>query len=462
MAEGAIGVTSTERAERIPVRRRPPTTPLDDRLSDPAPAADVPDTAGALRFGDVGDTTGPPGRKPVPDLADALRRTWGRVPRHWVFLGCLFLGAKLVLTLTGLVILSAHEPFLTSLLPHHELDYVTKQHQGASTNPALSMWFGWDSFIYMFLGSAELGPQWKEFAFPLLYPFLGRAIAPLFGGDIAMALLLVSNVAFVAVLYYAYRLGEQLLGDEAAARRFTKYVVLLPTAFLFQAALTESLFLSLVLATFYYAEREQWVRVGIIGFFLALSRSVGFFVVIPLALVLLQQGRYRLGPAALWGYVKTGWPLVLLPAGWLSFMAFCKIQGDDWFAYKNAQEKGWSIKPQNPLATLWDGLTTAGMTHAVRVWFAVVVLGIILAAAVKYLKPGYVAYALLMVLIPLSMGPPVYGSLLRYLVVVFPVALVFAQWARRPAVDTFLTGALPLIQGALFVTWLNYWTHFII
>ena len=98
----------------------------------------------------------------------------------------------------------------------------------------------------------------------------------------------------------------------------------MPAAFLFQAALTESLFLCLVLACFYYAECRKWLLVGVLGFFLALSRSVGFVVVVPLALVLLQQEIRRPYPRAVFNCVKSGLWLLLVPAGWLSFMAYCR------------------------------------------------------------------------------------------------------------------------------------------
>jgi antibiotic biosynthesis monooxygenase (ABM) superfamily enzyme len=96
------------------------------------------------------------------------------------------------------------------------------------------------------------------------------------------------------------------------------------------------------------------------------------------------------------------------------------------------------------------------------VWIAVVVLAVLVAGA-RRLGPPYLVYGVMMVLVPLSMGPPVYKSLLRYLLAVFPVALVLARWAgRRPSLDVWLSAALALLQGALFVVWLAYWTHFII
>lgn len=386
-------------------------------------------------------------------------RLLGRVPAPWPYVLAVFAGSKAVLSLLGVLALAAFDEVPWAPPPDEER--MREQQREVSPHRWLSLWFAWDSFLYDHLARLPLDEPWRDFGFPLLYPFLARPLAPLLGGDTALALLLVANAALVGLLYYAHRLGERLLGDDAAARRFVRYLVLLPTAFLFHAALTESLFLFLALAAFHYAEERRWLLVGLVGYFLGMSRSVGFFVVVPLALVLLRQDGYRLGPRALWGYLRTGWPLLLVPAGWLTFMAFCRWQSGDWFAYKHAQEQGWGIRVQNPLGVLWHGLTGTPPRDALRVWIAVVVLAVLVAGARRLGLP-YLVYGVMMVLVPLSMGPPVYKSLLRYLLAVFPVALVLARWASGRAVDVWLTAVLALLQGALFVTWLAYWTHFII
>ena len=386
-------------------------------------------------------------------------RLGDRLPAPWPFVLGLFLGAKLILTVVGVLALQAYDGVPGA--PPTDEALMRAQQQEISSHRWISLWFAWDSFLYLRLSQLPLTEPWRDFGFPLLYPFLARPVAVVLGGNTPMALLLISNVAFLFQLYYGHRLGKELLGDHPSARRFIRYLVLMPAAFLFQAALTESLLLCLVLAAFYYAERRRWLIVGIVGFFLALSRSVGMFVVIPLALLLLQQHRYRLGPRALWAVVKVGWPLVLVPGGWLAFMAFCKWQSGDWFAYKHAQEAGWGIRVQNPLTVLFNGLTGADARDAVRAWFAVAVLLIVVTGARRVGLP-YLVYALIMVLVPLSIGSPVYRSLLRYLLAAFPVCLVLARWTRDRAADTYLAATLALLQGALFVIWLTYWTHFII
>ncbi|WP_327644373.1 hypothetical protein [Micromonospora zamorensis] len=381
-----------------------------------------------------------------------------RVPEPWAYVIGLFLGAKVLLTLLGLLALHAWDGIPGAPPPDEALMWA--QQREISGHRWISFWFAWDALLYLRLSELPLTGPWRDFGFPLLYPFLARPLGAVLGGDNALALLVISNVAFLLALWYGYRLAELLLGDAGAARRFTRYLVLLPTAFLFQAALTESLFVCLALAAFYYAERRRWLLVGVLGYFLAMSRSVGLLVALPLALVLLRQHDWRLGPRALLGYLRIGWPLLLLPAGWFTFMAYCRWRGGDWFAYQHAQETGWGIRVQNPVPVLQHGL--AGEPRdAARLWFAVAVLAVLVAGFRRRELP-YLVYGVLMVLVPLSMGPAVYKSLLRYLLAAFPVALVLARWARRASVDVWLTATLAVVQGALFVLWLSYWTHMII
>ncbi|MGK5741001.1 mannosyltransferase family protein [Micromonospora sp. URMC 103] len=387
-----------------------------------------------------------------------VARIGRRVPAPWPYVLALFVGSKLLLTLVAVVVRHAWDG--VPGIPPADEALMWEQQRDISGHRWISSWFAWDSILYLRLSEAPLTQPWHDFGFPLLYPFLARPVGAVLGGNNALALLLISNVAFLLLLWYAYRLGERLLGDDAAARRFLRYLVLMPAAFLFHAALTEALFLCLAVAAFYHAERRRWLVVGVVGFFLALSRSVGMFVAVPLAVLLVQQHGWRLRPRAWATYARTGWPLLLLPAGWFTFMAFCRWQGGDWFAYQHAQETGWGIRVQNPFAVLVGGLAGPPL-DAVRAGFATAAL-VVLAVGLRRRNPAYLVYGLLMVLVPLSMGPPVFKSLLRYLLAAFPVCLVLARWTRNAAVDVWVTAALALVQGTLFVLWLSYWTHVII
>jgi hypothetical protein len=404
-----------------------------------------------------------------------MRRLWAwrmsRVPPHWRYALLLFAVSRIALTLAGVLVLQAFA--LAGNMPPADETLMRSDQAAVSSHAWYSMWFAWDSFQYRNLAEVPWG-GWVHLGFPLLYPVLGKAVAVPLGGDTELALLLVANAAYVVLLAYVYRWSLLALGgpgnalggpgnadDHEAARRTTRFLVLLPTAFLFHAALTESLFVCLAVAAFYHAERRQWLVVGVLGYFLALSRSVGFLVAIPLALLLMREQGYRLGPRALVAYLRAGWPLLLVPAGWLTFMAYSRWRVGDWFAYQHEQRRGWQIEVQSPLGTIWHGLLDADPLDRTRVCFALVVLGLAVAGAWR-LHPAYAVYTVVLVLASLAIGAPVYKSLLRYLLVSFPLAGLLAAGTARRGAESAATALLALTQGVLFVLWLAYWTHTII
>jgi hypothetical protein len=417
------------------------------------------------------DTAAPPVEAATTDSLEpgrwwsAPQRWWLRVPSRWRFVIGLFLGAKLVVTAAALLALHAFDAIAAQLPAQTQASFAFL-HRGISAHRIISMWFPYDGVHYVYLvklptfGYLVAERPWniEDFCFPPLYPWLGKLVLPLAFGNAAVAEWLISQAAFVVMLYYGYRLAERLWGDAAEARRFTRYLVLLPTAFIFQAALTESLFLCLVLACFYYAESRRWLLAGALGFLAAITRSIGFLLVLPLALLYLEQGGYRFGR-----YLWRGWPLALVPGGWAAFLAYSKWRTGDWLRYEHLQESRWGITLSDPLRLIWHGVFHGGTAEdEVRLWFAIGYL-VLMVVGLRYLKPAYVVYGLIFVLMPMSVGPlAAYRSLLRYLLVVFPLALLCARWTRRPAVDPYLTAVLALVQGVLLVTWVNDWSGFIV
>ncbi|MFI5911778.1 mannosyltransferase family protein [Dactylosporangium sp. NPDC051541] len=375
-----------------------------------------------------------------------------RLSAHWRYAILLFVVSQAALSILGTL---ARQAFDAAGGPPAGETMMRADQDAVSSHGWYSMWFAWDSFQYRNLAEVPWG-QWEHLGFPLLYPVLAKALAVPLGGDTELALLLIADAAYIVLLAYLYRWSLLVLGesaDDEAARRTARLLVLMPTAFLFHAALTEALFVCLAVVAFYHAERGQWIAAGVAGYFLALSRSVGFLVVIPLVLLLVTRSGRRFEPKAL--------ALVLVPAGWLTFMAYSRWRVGDWFAYQEEQRRGWGIELTDPLWTLWHGVSAGTPLDRTRTWFAVAVLALAVAGAWR-LHPAYAVYTVVLVLAALSIGVPVYRSLLRYLLVAFPLAAVLARWTVRREVETALTALLAVTQGALFVLWLAYWTHTII
>ncbi|MET7425440.1 hypothetical protein [Dactylosporangium sp. NPDC005555] len=377
-----------------------------------------------------------------------------RVPPHWRYALLVFAVARVVLSLLGVLVRRALEG--AGAGPPEAERQMLQDQAAVSEHVWYSMWFAWDAFQYHNL--AELPwLSWAHTGFPLLYPVLGKAVATVTGGDTPLAMTLVSSAAYVVLLSYVYR-WTLVIGkdpeDHGTARRACRFLALMPAAFLFQAPLTESLFLCLTVAAFYHAERGQWLLASGIGYFAAMSRSVGFLIVIPLAMLALRDRKPR------------SLALLLVPAGWLTFMAYSYWKVGDWFDYQNEQRRGWQIEPQNPLHTVWQTLNDveAPLIDRTRLWIALAVVALTLVgvAGPWRLHPAYAVYTVLLVLASMTIGEVVYRSLLRYLLIAFPLAVLLARWTARREAETAVAPALACAQGVLFALWIMYWTHTII
>jgi hypothetical protein len=259
--------------------------------------------------------------------------------------------------------------------------------------------------------------------------------------------LVVSNVAFLVACVFLYRLVS-LDDDTGTARRAVKYLVAAPAAFLFSAMLTESLYLALAVMCFYYARTKRWWVVGVLGFFLALSRAPGALVVVPLLWMYLEQRGHslrRMRPDVLW--------LAGFPAGLLVFMGINEVLTGDGLAFTRIQETAWGHRLQDPVSAVWGNLSGDNAIWRFNGWYLIVVLALTLVFARRF-GAAYLLFVLVSVLPPMSYG--VWYSMVRYTLVIFPLYVVAARiTASRPNVDQALTIALVLFQGFLMTQWAN-------
>ena len=119
-------------------------------------------------------------------------------------------------------------------------------------NPLYWAWANFDGGYY--LAIARQGYLQFQQAFFPFYPLLIRFLAR-FLKDYLFSSLLISHLAFLAVMYLFYRLTKLDFGQKAA-RMAVLFLLLFPTSFYFGSAYTEALFLALVLASFYAARRR--------------------------------------------------------------------------------------------------------------------------------------------------------------------------------------------------------------
>ena len=202
----------------------------------------------------------------------------------------------------------------------------------------LDIWGAWDTRWYH--GIAETGylvarstdglaGGYANYAFFPLYPWLTRITAALVGHTY-IAGLIVSNVAILLGATVFFRLLE-LERNTATARRGVLYLFLFPTSYIFSCMMTESLFLSLTIASWYFARRGIWSLACALAGLSAMTRSFGVLLGPFLLWEYLRQRQYRLKAFNLFELIFSflrclDWRVLwfsLIPAGLAVFMYVC-------------------------------------------------------------------------------------------------------------------------------------------
>jgi hypothetical protein len=325
----------------------------------------------------------------------------------------------------------------------------------------VTAWERQDALWFLRIADGGYAAEDASAAFFPLYPMVVRVVSVPLGGHPLAAALLVSNAAFLGALMVLYALTRNELSDQLA-RRTVLYAAVFPTAFFFVAPYSESLFLLLVVGSFWAARHARWEIGGVLGALAALTRNVGVLMVIPLALEAVHQARSsepRRSPVrgVLWALAPA--------AGTFLYLLFWRIESGDWLAPLHKQAN-WQRELGNPLLTLWHGTRDAfrfvglypGGYHLLD-WLIAVAVLIAVAYALARFRPSFGAFAWALILVPLASeyaGRPLI-AFTRYALPIFPVYWAFARWTDgHPIRHELLVGTSAVLLGLmtlLFVNW---------
>jgi hypothetical protein len=335
------------------------------------------------------------------------------------------------------------------------------------------IWARWDSIF--FLRVAEHGYDHvsrSATAFFPLYPAAVGILGRIFFGHYLLAGIAVSLAAGLASFVLLYRIAETWLGAEGA-RRTVLYLAVFPMALFLQAVYSESLYLLLTLAAFWYAERKRFLAAGIVAGLALLTRPTAVALLPALALLAWRlpnkrEALTRLGAA---------------PAMFALYPLLLWAQRGDPFAFLNAQGI-WSrrLSPAGPLGGIWGGLRSgwAGVrqlisgSHTHTYWPAVdgtdpmrvaAVNLECLAALILFVFLTYVAwrrfgapyglFSAVSLAIPLSVPSDRWPllSMPRFGLVIFPLFLALAAVGRKPRAHTAIVSISSLLLGVAVVQW---------
>jgi hypothetical protein len=311
----------------------------------------------------------------------------------------------------------------------------------------------------------------QSIAFFPAYPMLVRGVGRILGGRLTSYIsagMIVSFAAFFGALVYLYALARDLL-DEDQARFALWALATYPFALFFGAIYVEPLMLLGMTAAFYHFTHAQFGRAALWGLLVGLTKTNGFLLSIPLAMLAIsgRASRARLaaqagraGPA---GNIVPAMLAAAMPGiGMLLYSAYVwQVAGDPlgWLKAHGA----WGREYQG-LVTLVGDRVNIIANAGVEGYVASLPLDLINALGVCFVLAAVwpvgrklgVAYAVLIlvfILPPLAAGGLVSAG--RFSSVLFPAFIWLAAVVppkHRPAwLVSF--AAFQALNAAMFYTW---------
>ncbi|MFH0832271.1 MAG: hypothetical protein V1900_00920 [Candidatus Aenigmatarchaeota archaeon] len=287
----------------------------------------------------------------------------------------------------------------------------------------LNPWMQSDAGAYLDIAKNGYNPNFNEgmgnYAWYPLYPLMIKAIGFL-GYDIAA--FLISNIfSFLAVTMLYLLVKKEMNGKMAYKTVF--YLLLFPTAYFFTAAYTESLFLFLSLACFWFAQEGKYMHSGIAGFFASLTRSQGVILLLPILYIYLREKKFRISPNVLF--------ILLIPLGILTIMAYHYFSIGDAFMMFKAQQ-GFARELALPwvafINTFYMGITSKTFGGTIYYFFDIAVAAAFIALSLlslRHIKKEYGIYSVLSLILPISTS--LLFGIPRFVLVLFPAFMMVAK-----------------------------------
>ncbi|HVU11731.1 MAG TPA: hypothetical protein VHD90_10645 [Phototrophicaceae bacterium] len=330
------------------------------------------------------------------------------------------------------------------------------------------VWRRWDAVHYLDLAANGYrldnpGPT----VFGVLTPFSIRVldVLPI---PLDLAAMIFETLAFGLALTLLFKLCESYYGDaDGQLGRWAVIVTaLLPLSYFFAAPMSESIYLAMVLGLFYFGTKKRWLLAAICGCLATLARSQGILLLPIAGLLLLEQNGFTLADLRSRAWldqtrraIVQGWTLVLIPLGFVAFVAYRQIIGLPSIGdvYTNISYNYFT----NPL----DGLITNFrwlIAHpfaisSLDLWALVItlILAFVALRFPKHRRLPLIAYTFGFILLFVSRINYFYGthevtftqSFGRYSLCFFPLIILIADGLRCAAPFIRVVGVALLVAG---------------
>jgi Gpi18-like mannosyltransferase len=301
--------------------------------------------------------------------------------------------------------------------------------QQLAGSAGLSFWIGVDGEQYLRIAQYGYQPGITT-AFLPLYSLVTRLVN-LLTANYLLAALLVSHLAAIGFGYFFVKLANLDL-ESKKIRQAWAWLLLFPSTFFLFAAYSESLFLMLAAATFYFARQKQLVKAA---FFTALASITSWFGILLLPAILWEWYQTAKKP----NLIKTIGLSLLSSSGLLTHLYFLKNQFNLWPAFIYAEPGFGTFRPVEQLVMIYQVMARYGKMFLTinpsNAIYPVLMLEFITAVTAlslilfgwykKRLRGSYLIYLLPTLLLPILSGS--FGSIPRLFLSLFPLFLILPE-----------------------------------
>lgn len=311
-----------------------------------------------------------------------------------------------------------------------------------SANIFLYPWANFDGVHYLSISGYGYITEGRFFPlYPILINFFSQVIKSPEAFGIGQFLIgfLISNISFLISLYLLFKLVVSEYSEKIAKISII-FLLIFPTSFFFISIYSESLFLLLVLLSFYFIQKKQWILVGICGFLLTLTRFVGIFILPAIIYEFFKQEKVikiiknqKKGKEILIKIL----PLLLVPMGLISYAIYCFYKWGNFLYFLTAHSELGNSRVSNtivlPIQTVFRYFKILTDVSYFKFEWWVALLELLTFLLISYLlflgwkkgiKKSYLIFSAFAFLIPIFSGT--FSALPRYAIIIFPIFITLA------------------------------------
>lgn len=322
----------------------------------------------------------------------------------------------------------------------------------------LGIWNNWDAKNYIGIANHGYTATGENSFYLVFFPFYPLLIAGFnfLTNDSILSAFIISGIASIFLGFLFYKLVK-LDYSEKTAISSVWFLFIFPTSFFLHIPYTESLFLALVIGSFYFCRKRLWFFAGLLGFFACTTRINGLILCLALPFELLSDWQENRKTDKKWLW------LGLIPFGFLAYLLLNYVVTGNFLAFLAIQKNNFQKYLAVPWEAIWEKMkyiyfqpeATRFSEGLFELIFTVIAL-LAIVSGWRYLRNSYrvwmVASWLLFVSTSWLLSVP------RYVLTMFPLFILIAVAARNSLLNVLITTFSILYLGMFIISFVqNRW-----